>query len=67
MNEAVESLDTYSTYTKILEASAFVIEHCCVNAKDDILVLKQLQKCYVADLVKIFIILNRFDYLIQPL
>lgn len=61
MKEVVAMLDKYLTCTKILQASTFTVENCCVDVRDDIVVLKQLRECYIADLVKTFVDLNHFS------
>lgn len=65
MNEVVAMLDKYLTCTKGLLASIFTVKNCCMNVRDDIVVLEQLKEFYVADLVKIFVNLNHFSYFIQ--
>jgi len=58
MNEAVATLDSYSTSMIYLMSSVFVVNNCCVDMEDENKVLKQLKTLYVTNLVKIFANLN---------
>lgn len=53
MNEAVATLDSYSTSMIYLMSSVFVVSNCCVDMEDENKVLKQLKTLYVTNLVKI--------------
>lgn len=55
MSGVNELLNEYSTCTKTLIASAFVVTHCSVDTLNDNKILKELKTLYVSNLVKIFV------------
>lgn len=54
MNQTVELFDNYISGTKALIASAFILNHGCVDLTEDNKVLKQLKELYVSNLVITF-------------
>lgn len=53
MSEVNELLDNYSTCTKTLIASEFVVSNYCSVDTHDNKILKELKTLYVSNLVKI--------------
>lgn len=55
MSDVNKLLDKFSTSTKTLIASAFIVSYCSVDTLNDNKILKELKSLYVSNLVKIFV------------